>query len=87
MPIPPPTDPVPEVSADSKPLVVITGRASNGGRKSHLLRLRPDVVADIRKLVDGPLSLVTEVALRHYAQYLRSEKPDGGVIIKASELG
>jgi hypothetical protein len=75
------------VPADTvRPLLVITGRGKTAGRTPNLVRLRPQVVEDIKSLVDGPLYLTIELALRHYADYLRSKPPGQVEMIKASDL-
>jgi hypothetical protein len=71
----------------SRPVVVITGRGRTEGRVSTLVRLRPEVVKEIKSLVDGPLYLTIELALRHYARDLRTRKLGSVEMIKASDLG
>ena len=75
--------------AGIRPLVVITGRGKTAGRVANLVRLRPDVVADVKSLVDGPLYLTIELALRHYSNYIRARAMGDGAVemIKASDLG
>ena len=71
----------------TRQVVIITGRGRTEGRSSHLVRLRPEIVKEIKCLVDGPLYLTIELALRHYAKDLRA-RPEGSVeMIKASDLG
>jgi hypothetical protein len=67
-------------------VLVITGRGKTAGRIPNLVRLRPEVVEDIKSLVDGPLYLTIELALRHYADYLRSRSAEPVLMIKASDL-
>ena len=79
--------PLPAQSEATRPRVVITGRGKTAGRVSNLVRLRPDVVSEIKSLVDGPLYLTIELALRHYARDLRA-RPTGDVeMVQASDLG
>jgi hypothetical protein len=79
--------PVPIQPNGKGPLVVITGRGKTAGRVPSLVRLRPEVVEEIKSLVDGPLYLTIELALRQYAEQLRA-RPTGPVqMIKASDLG
>lgn len=67
--------------------VVITGRGQAAGRAAKLMRLRPDVVSEIKALVDGPLYLTIELALRFYAKHLSDLSPDVKPIqIKAADL-
>ena len=68
-------------------MVVITGRGQTKGRVPTLVRLRPDVVKEIKSLVDGPLYLTIELALRHYASELRTRKAGSVDMIKAADLG
>lgn len=78
--------PVPIQKDGMRPVVVITGRGKTATRAATLIRLRPDVVEEIKSLVDGPLYLTIELALRHYAEHLRA-KPAGSVeMVKASDL-
>jgi len=78
--------PIPVQKDEIRPVVVITGRGKTAGRVPNLVRLRPDVVEEIKSLVDGPLYLTIELALRHYAEHLRA-KPAGTVeMVKASDL-
>jgi len=80
-PLPTPTPPA------TRHKVIITGRGQAATRNPTLLRLRPEVVAQIKELVDGPLYLTVELALRHYAKMLK-ERPAGEVeMIKAADLG
>jgi hypothetical protein len=72
--------------AITRPVLVITGRGKTAGRIPNLVRLRPEVVEDIKSLVDGPLYLTIELALRHYADYLRSRSSEPVLMIKASDL-
>lgn len=74
-------------SSVARPVLVITGRGKTEGRTANLLRLRPEVVRDIKSLVDGPLYLTVELALRHYADYLRSRPAEPVEMINASDLG
>jgi hypothetical protein len=71
----------------TRPVVVITGRGKTAGRVSTLVRLRPEVVKEIKSLVDAPLYLTIELALRHYAKDLRTRPPGSVEMIKASDLG
>jgi len=53
----------------------------------NLVSLRPEVVDEIKALVDRPLYLTIELALRQYAEQLRA-RPTGPVqMIKAPDLG
>lgn len=79
--------PLPTQPEATRPLVVITGRGKTAGRVSTLVRLRPEVVKEIKSLVDGPLYLTIELALRHYAKDLRARNPGSVEMIKASDLG
>jgi hypothetical protein len=79
--------PVPLQKEGKGPLVVITGRGKTAGRVPNLCRLRPDVVEEIKSLVDGPIYLIIELALRHYAQHLRAKPPGPVEMVKASDLG
>ena len=74
-------------SSVARPVLVITGRGKTAGRTPNLLRLRPEVVQEIKTLVDGPLYLTVELALRHYAEYLRSRPAEPVEMVKASDLG
>jgi hypothetical protein len=67
--------------------VIITGRGQSHGRVSALMRISPLVVAEIKALVDGPLYLTVELALRHYAHTLRMRPPGDIELIKAADLG
>ena len=69
------------------PMVVITGRGKTAGRVPNLVRLRPAVVEEIKSLVDGPLYLTIELALKHYAEHIRSRANGTVQMIKASDLG
>jgi len=80
-------EPPPVQSNDTRPVVVITGRGRTEGRVSTLVRLRPEVVKEIKCLVDGPLYLTIELALRHYAKDLRARSPGSVEMIKAADLG
>jgi len=77
---------LPSQPAETRPVVVITGRGKTEGRASTLVRLRPEVVKEIKSLVDGPIYLIIELALRHYAQALRVREPGSVEMIKASDL-
>lgn len=79
--------PLKQLAKDSRPAVVITGRGKTAGRVSTLVRLRPEVVNEIKSLVDGPLYLTIELALRHYAQDLRKRAPGSVEMIPAADLG
>lgn len=79
--------PIPVQSAGKAQVLVITGRGKTAGRVATLVRLRPDVVEEIKSLVDGPLYLTIELALRHYAEHLRAQPPGHVEMIKASDLG
>ena len=61
-------------------------RGRSEGRVSTLVRLRPEVVKEIKCLVDGPLYLTIELALRHYAKDLRARAPGSVEMIKAADL-
>ena len=74
-------------AAVARPVLVITGRGKTAGRVPNLVRLRPEVVEDIKSLVDGPLYLTIELALRHYASHLRSRPAEPVEMIRASDLG
>ena len=76
----------PSQSTESRPVVIITGRGRTEGRVPTLVRLRPEVVKEIKSLVDGPLYLTIELALRHYAKDLRIRKPGSVEMIKAADL-
>jgi|GEM_PF-4457787 len=79
--------PLPSLDESHRPLVVVTGRGKTAGRVSTLVRLRPDVVNEIKACVDAPLYLIVEIAQRRYAQELRA-RPEGSVeMIRASDLG
>lgn len=78
---------LPSQPAETRPVVVITGRGRTEGRVSTLVRLRPQVVQEIKSLVDGPLYLTIELALRHYAKDLRTRALGSVEMIKASDLG
>ena len=78
--------PAASVPPTTRPVLVITGRGKTAGRIPNLVRLRPEVVEDIKSLVDGPLYLTIELALRHYADYLRSRSAEPVLMIKASDL-
>jgi len=78
--------PVPIQKDEIRPVVVITGRGKTAGRVPNLVRLRPDVVEEIKSLVDGPLYLTIELALRHYAEHLRAKPAGTVVMVKASDL-
>lgn len=78
--------PAASVPPATRPVLVITGRGKTAGRIPNLVRLRPEVVEDIKSLVDGPLYLTIELALRHYADYLRSRSSEPVLMIKASDL-
>ena len=89
------TNPVPKQSlladlpvqdAGTRQVVVITGRGQAAGRTSTLVRLRPDVVAEIKRYVDGPLYLTIELALRHYAKELSKREPGSIEMIRAQDL-
>lgn len=71
----------------TRQVVVITGRGRTEGRSSHLIRLRPEIVKEIKCLVDGPLYLTIELALRHYAKELRTRQVGSVEMIKAADLG
>ena len=70
----------------TRPVVVITGRGKTAGRVSTLVRLRPEVVEEIKSLVDAPLYLTIELALLHYARDLRTREPGSVEMIKAADL-
>lgn len=70
-----------------RPVLVITGRGKTAGRTPNLLRLRPNLVADVKSLVDGPLYLTVELALSHYIDYLKSKPAEPVEMINASDLG
>jgi hypothetical protein len=70
-----------------RPVLVITGRGKTAGRTPNLLRLRPNLVADVKSLVDGPLYLTVELALTHYINYLKSKPAEPVEMINASDLG
>ena len=78
--------PAASVPPATRPVLVITGRGKTAGRIPNLVRLRPEVVEDTKSLVDGPLYLTIELALRHYADYLRSRSSEPVLMIKASDL-
>ena len=65
----------------------LCGRGQTKGRVPTLVRLRPDVVNEIKSLVDGPLYLTIELALRHYASELMKRKVGSAEMIKAADLG
>lgn len=71
----------------TRPVVVVTGRGRTAGRVSTLVRLRPEIVKDIKSLVDAPLYLTVELALLHYAKDLHARTPGSVEMIKASDLG
>lgn len=77
----------PAQSTATRPVVIITGRGRTEGRVPTLVRLQPEVVKEIKCLVDGPLYLTIELALRHYAKDLRTRKVGSVEMIKAADLG
>ncbi|MBV5347670.1 hypothetical protein JZU46_05595 [bacterium] len=79
--------PPPAQSTETRPVVIITGRGRTEGRVPTLVRLQPEVVKEIKCLVDGPLYLTIELALRHYAKDLRTRKAGSVEMIKAADLG
>ncbi len=79
--------PAEKITAPFRPVLVITGRGKTAGRTPNLVRLRPEIVADVKSLVDGPLYLTIELALKHYVNYLRSLPPDSVEMVSASDLG
>ena len=82
-----PLGPIPVTSDVLRHRVVVTGRGRSDTRTSTLLRLREDVVAQARQLVDAPLYLLVEIALREYCLKLKALPPGTIQMIRAEDLG
>jgi hypothetical protein len=66
------------------PRLMIIGRGQLQGRAMHALRLRPELVENVKKVAAGPMYLIVEVALRRLIEDLAERQEP--LMIRAEDL-
>jgi hypothetical protein len=66
------------------PKLMIIGRGQLQGRAMHALRLRPELVENVKKVMAGPMYLIVEVALRRLIEDLAERQEP--LMIRAEDL-
>lgn len=80
-----PFKPVLDLANLSKmPKLLIIGRGQLEGRAMHALRLKPELMEEVKNVAVGPMYLIVEVALRRLIEDL-SERQDP-LMIRAEDL-
>lgn len=68
----------------SMPKLLIMGRGQLQGRAMHALRLKPELIEEVKSVAVGPMYLIVEVALRRLIEDLNERKEP--LTIRAEDL-
>ena len=66
--------------------VVVAGSASSQGRKSHLLKLRPSLVENLKRVAHGPVYLLAELAIERFIADLDGRPRRQVEMVEASDM-